>query len=54
MVNKLQSLSESQIPTALLERLVAAGKKQHPPVCAILGGILGQVGTNVPLLECEN
>ncbi|KAM3347028.1 hypothetical protein ACQJBY_021169 [Aegilops geniculata] len=36
------SLSESQIPTALLERLVAAGKKEHPPVCAILGGILGQ------------
>ncbi|EEE52135.1 hypothetical protein OsJ_33963 [Oryza sativa Japonica Group] len=36
------SLSESQIPTALLERLLAAGKKQHPPVCAILGGILGQ------------
>ena len=41
---KLQSLSESQIPTALLERLLAAGKKEHPPVCAILGGILGQVG----------
>uniref|UniRef100_A0A453E258 Uncharacterized protein n=1 Tax=Aegilops tauschii subsp. strangulata TaxID=200361 RepID=A0A453E258_AEGTS len=38
------SLSESQIPTALLERLLAAGKKEHPPVCAILGGILGQVG----------
>ncbi|KAI4967718.1 hypothetical protein ZWY2020_016967 [Hordeum vulgare] len=32
----------SQIPTALLERLLAAGKKEHPPVCAILGGILGQ------------
>ncbi|KAG2557718.1 hypothetical protein PVAP13_8NG253100 [Panicum virgatum] len=36
------SLSESQIPTALMERLLAAGKKEHPPVCAILGGILGQ------------
>ncbi|CAO2141718.1 unnamed protein product [Urochloa humidicola] len=36
------SLSESQIPSALLERLLAAGKKEHPPVCAILGGILGQ------------
>ena len=36
------SLNESQIPTALLERLLAAGKKEHPPVCAILGGILGQ------------
>uniref|UniRef100_A0A0D9XSA6 Ubiquitin-like 1-activating enzyme E1A n=1 Tax=Leersia perrieri TaxID=77586 RepID=A0A0D9XSA6_9ORYZ len=39
---KLQSLSESQIPTALLERLLPAGMKQHPPVSAILGGILGQ------------
>ncbi|KAL6890155.1 hypothetical protein ACP4OV_008918 [Aristida adscensionis] len=36
------SLNESQVPTALLERLLAAGKKEHPPVCAILGGILGQ------------
>ncbi|KQJ88493.1 SUMO-activating enzyme subunit 1A isoform X2 [Brachypodium distachyon] len=36
------SLNESQIPTVLLERLLAAGKKEHPPVCAILGGILGQ------------
>ncbi|CAM0905461.1 unnamed protein product [Alopecurus aequalis] len=36
------SINESQIPTALLERLLAAGKKEHPPVCAILGGILGQ------------
>jgi hypothetical protein len=42
---ELQSLSESHIPTALIERLVAAGKKEHPPVCAILGGILGQVGS---------
>ncbi|KAF8668897.1 hypothetical protein HU200_052101 [Digitaria exilis] len=36
------SLNESQVPTALMERLLAAGKKEHPPVCAILGGILGQ------------
>ncbi|KAM3212517.1 hypothetical protein ACQJBY_065523 [Aegilops geniculata] len=36
------SLDESRIPTSLLERLLAAGKKEHPPVCAILGGILGQ------------
>ncbi|KAL6654964.1 hypothetical protein ACP70R_008429 [Stipagrostis hirtigluma subsp. patula] len=36
------SLNESQIPTALLERLLAAGNKEHPAVCAILGGILGQ------------
>lgn len=46
MVN-LQSFNESQIPTALIERLVAAGKKEHPPVCAILGGILGQVCSGV-------
>ncbi|TVU25368.1 hypothetical protein EJB05_27862 [Eragrostis curvula] len=36
------SFNESQIPTALMERLLAAGKREHPPVCAILGGILGQ------------
>ncbi|KAL5667242.1 hypothetical protein ACJX0J_019463, partial [Zea mays] len=36
------SLNESRIPTTLVERLLAAGKKEHPPVCAILGGILGQ------------
>ncbi|KAE8777402.1 SUMO-activating enzyme subunit 1A [Hordeum vulgare] len=36
------SLDESIVPTSLLERLLAAGKKEHPPVCAILGGILGQ------------
>ncbi|OEL22866.1 Xylulose kinase [Dichanthelium oligosanthes] len=36
------SLHESKIPSALVERLLAAGKKEHPPVCAILGGILGQ------------
>ncbi|VAI77313.1 unnamed protein product [Triticum turgidum subsp. durum] len=36
------SVDESKIPTSLLERLLAAGKKEHPPVCAILGGILGQ------------
>ncbi|GAB2289377.1 SUMO-activating enzyme subunit 1B-1 [Dionaea muscipula] len=35
------SLSDSQIPDSLLERLVA-GKLEFPPVCAILGGILGQ------------
>jgi ubiquitin-like 1-activating enzyme E1 A len=40
---KLQSFNESQIPTALIERLLSSGKKEHPPVCAILGGILGQV-----------
>lgn len=37
-----QNVSESHIPINLLERLLAAGKTEHPPVCAILGGILGQ------------
>ncbi|XP_057972536.1 SUMO-activating enzyme subunit 1A-like [Malania oleifera] len=34
-------LNEAHIPNALLERL-AAGTREFPPVCAILGGILGQ------------
>uniref|UniRef100_A0A5B6YLL3 Ubiquitin-like 1-activating enzyme E1A n=1 Tax=Davidia involucrata TaxID=16924 RepID=A0A5B6YLL3_DAVIN len=36
-----QSFNESQIPDSLLERLVA-GTGEFPPVCAIIGGILGQ------------
>ncbi|XP_062115913.1 SUMO-activating enzyme subunit 1B-1-like isoform X2 [Humulus lupulus] len=36
-----QSLNESHIPDALLERLVTNGR-EFPPVCAIVGGILGQ------------
>ncbi|XP_021690214.1 SUMO-activating enzyme subunit 1B-1 isoform X1 [Hevea brasiliensis] len=36
-----QSMNESHIPNALLERLVM-GKREFPPVCAIIGGILGQ------------
>lgn len=35
------SLNESQIPDALIERLLA-GTREFPPVCAIVGGILGQ------------
>ncbi|CAI9787353.1 unnamed protein product [Fraxinus pennsylvanica] len=35
------SLSESMIPDALLERLLAS-TTEFPPVCAIIGGILGQ------------
>ncbi|KAK9278542.1 hypothetical protein L1049_028586 [Liquidambar formosana] len=35
------SLNESQIPDALLERLVTA-TREFPPVCAVIGGILGQ------------
>lgn len=38
----LQSLNESQIPDSLLERLVG-NTREFPPVCAVLGGILGQV-----------
>ncbi|XVE56553.1 hypothetical protein DITRI_Ditri04bG0020300 [Diplodiscus trichospermus] len=35
------SLNEAQIPDALLERLLV-GTMEFPPVCAIIGGILGQ------------
>lgn len=35
------SLNESHIPDALLERLVT-GTREFPPVCAVIGGILGQ------------
>ncbi|XP_031477183.1 SUMO-activating enzyme subunit 1A-like isoform X2 [Nymphaea colorata] len=35
------SLKESLIPVALLERLLVF-TEEHPPVCAIIGGILGQ------------
>lgn len=38
----MQSLNESQIPDSLLERLVV-GMREFPPVCAVIGGILGQV-----------
>ncbi|XP_024017855.1 SUMO-activating enzyme subunit 1B-1 [Morus notabilis] len=36
-----QSLNESHIPNGLLERLVT-NAREFPPVCAIIGGILGQ------------
>ncbi|KAJ4728807.1 SUMO-activating enzyme subunit 1B-like protein [Melia azedarach] len=35
------SLNASHIPDSLLERLIM-GSKEFPPVCAIVGGILGQ------------
>lgn len=35
------SLNESHIPDPLLERLVT-GTREFPPVCAVIGGILGQ------------
>ncbi|XP_024033099.1 SUMO-activating enzyme subunit 1B-1-like [Morus notabilis] len=37
----MQSLNESHIPNGLLERLVT-NAREFPPVCAIIGGILGQ------------
>ncbi|KAJ8752673.1 hypothetical protein K2173_005562 [Erythroxylum novogranatense] len=36
-----QSVSESHVPNALLERLLM-GAREFPPVCAVIGGILGQ------------
>ncbi|KAL9230448.1 hypothetical protein vseg_005797 [Gypsophila vaccaria] len=36
-----QAFGESQIPDSLLERLVSSAL-EFPPVCAIIGGILGQ------------
>lgn len=41
-VTTMQSLKESHIPDALLERLVT-DPGEFPPVCPIIGGILGQV-----------
>ncbi|KAK4486151.1 hypothetical protein RD792_008819 [Penstemon davidsonii] len=35
------SVSESQIPDSILQRLLE-GRQEFPPVCAIIGGILGQ------------
>ncbi|KAK6148060.1 hypothetical protein DH2020_018972 [Rehmannia glutinosa] len=35
------SVDESQVPDSLLERLLE-GRREFPPVCAIIGGILGQ------------
>lgn len=37
-----QLVTGSYIPSSLLERLLTAGTREYPPVCAILGGILGQ------------
>lgn len=42
-----QGLKESQVADSLLERLLAAGKMEYPAVCAILGGILGQVPLSI-------
>jgi ubiquitin-like 1-activating enzyme E1 A len=37
-----QGLFESRILDILLERILDAGTRQLPPVCAAIGGILGQ------------
>ncbi|KAH9315128.1 hypothetical protein KI387_023755 [Taxus chinensis] len=37
-----QGLAESRISDLLLQRIVDVGKRELPPVCAIVGGILGQ------------
>uniref|UniRef100_A0A0D6R3D0 Ubiquitin-like 1-activating enzyme E1A n=1 Tax=Araucaria cunninghamii TaxID=56994 RepID=A0A0D6R3D0_ARACU len=37
-----QGFAQSRIPDVLLQRIVDAGKRELPPVCAIIGGILGQ------------
>lgn len=51
-IANLQSLSESQIPDTLLERLLA-GRREFPPVCAVIGGILGQVITISLLIDID-
>lgn len=40
-----QSLNETHVPDTLLERLVT-NTTEFPPVCAVIGGILGQVLTS--------
>eukprot|EP00250_Pteridium_aquilinum_P005709 c15763_g1_i1 orf=88-1104(+) len=37
-----QGVPETLIPEELLHRLLNAEAREHPPVCAIVGGILGQ------------
>lgn len=37
-----QGVPETSVPEKLLHRLLQAGPREHPPVCAIVGGILGQ------------
>ncbi|KAH7366081.1 hypothetical protein KP509_18G062500 [Ceratopteris richardii] len=37
-----QGMPETLVPDKLLHRLLYAEAREHPPVCAILGGILGQ------------
>ena len=36
-------MAETLVPEALFQRLLSAGSTELPPVCAILGGIVGQV-----------
>jgi hypothetical protein len=44
-----QGLKESHVVDSLFERLLVAGKMENPAVCAILGGILGQVASFILL-----
>lgn len=37
-----QKVAETLVPEALFQRLLSAGSTELPPVCAILGGIVGQ------------
>lgn len=36
-------MSETLVPETLFQRLLRAGSTELPPVCAIMGGIVGQV-----------
>ncbi|KAL6559637.1 SUMO-activating enzyme subunit 1A [Orobanche gracilis] len=40
-LSEANSVDEFQIPDSLLERLLE-GRREFPPVCAVVGGILGQ------------
>lgn len=45
-----QNVNETYVPESLLASLVS-GTREFPPVCAIIGGILGQVRVFVSLLH---
>jgi hypothetical protein len=40
---EVQKVPESFVPDNLLQKLASVGGTELPPVCAIIGGILGQV-----------
>ncbi|KAL2539628.1 SUMO-activating enzyme subunit 1B-2 [Abeliophyllum distichum] len=39
---QIHFMNESEIPDSFLQRLLAGGARESSPVCAIIGGILGQ------------